>query len=142
VQWAENRAGKGKLPKLSPFRSLIKPEPAIVYGQLLSEGDLTGPTSSTRVWVDDVNADGKLDVLVGDTVTLVSPVKGLSEAEFKKKFAEWQEAVKVASSALSSGIGDAAARTKASQAFNKVYSRRAEFLHEERTGFVWLYLQK
>src|SRR5688572_31256723 len=35
--------------------------------------------SNTRVWVDDVNADGKLDLLVGDLVTLVSPAGTLDQ---------------------------------------------------------------
>src|SRR5207253_10367205 len=62
VQWARNRAAKGKLPELGPFEWLIKP-PArpIAYGQLLSEEELVGPTTATRIWVADVNGDGKLD---------------------------------------------------------------------------------
>src|SRR5687767_15225400 len=55
VQWAENKAGKGKLPDLGPFEPLIKTGPAVEHGRLLSEEQLTGPTTSTRVWVDDVN---------------------------------------------------------------------------------------
>jgi FG-GAP-like repeat len=142
VQWAENRAGKGKAPELSPFRPLIQPGPPIEYGRPLGEDDLTGPTHATRVWVDDVNSDGKLDLLVGDSVTLISPVNGLSAQEFKKKFADWQDAFKAASAALGSAAGDANAQAKANEAYRKVYSRRAEFMHEEMTGFVWLYLQK
>ncbi len=141
VQWAENRAGKGKLPELRPFQTLIPPGSRMADGQRLSEGDLTGPTTSTRIWVDDVNSDGKLDLLVGDSVTLVAPAKGLSDLEFKKKSANWQEAVKVAQAGLSSATTDAE-RTKASQEFSKLYSQRAEFMHEDRTGFVWLYLRK
>jgi hypothetical protein len=140
VYWGENVAGKGKAPELRPFRPLIKPGPAPVYGQPLAESDLTGPTRATRIWVDDVNGDGKLDLLVGDCVTLVSPAKGVSAEEFKKRFAAWQEDVKTASAALSSATGEA--RAKASQEFSRVYSRRAEFMSEEMTGFVWLYLQK
>jgi FG-GAP-like repeat len=82
VQWAENRAGKGKVPELMPFQTLIEPEPATEYGQPLSDDDLKGPTRATRVWVDDVNGDGKLDLIIGDSVTLIAPVKGLSEEEF------------------------------------------------------------
>jgi hypothetical protein len=94
VQWAKNRAGQGKPPDLGPFEWLIKPPSRpIEYGQLLSEEELTGPTTSTRVWVADVNGDGKLDVLVGDSVTLLAPAKGVSAEEFKKKFAAWQKAV-------------------------------------------------
>src|SRR5262245_50230678 len=103
VYWAENRAGKGKVPDLRPFQPLIKPQAPVAGGQPLAEGDLTAPTRATRVWVDDVNADGKLDVLVGDCVTLVYPAKGVSNEEFKKKYAEWQEAFKAASSALNTG---------------------------------------
>jgi hypothetical protein len=142
VYWTENKAGKGKVPELSPFRPLIKPGPAIPYGQPLAERDLTGPTRATRVWVADVNGDGKLDILVGDSVTLISPVKGVSPEEFKKKFAKWQEDFQAAGSALGQAGGDEKAREKASAEYTKVYGRRAEFMHEDMTGFVWLYLQK
>jgi len=128
VQWAENVAGKGKPPELRPFQWLIKPGPPVGHGGLLNEGQLTGPTAATRVWVDDVNGDGKLDLLVGDSVTLVSPAKGLSAEEFEKKSAAWQKAV--------------AEGGKDGQALSKLYQQRDEFMKEDRTGFVWLYLQK
>ncbi len=143
VQWAENRAGEGNAPELSPFRPLIPPGPPIESGRRLAEDDLTGPTHSTRVWVEDVNSDGKLDLLVGDSVTLISPAKGLGAEEFKKKFADFQDAFKAASAALGSAAGgDEKAQAKAIEEYRKVYSRRAEFMHEDMTGFVWLYLQK
>ena len=142
VYWAQNKAGKGKVPQLLPFRPLIKPGRAVEYGQPLGEGDLTGPVRATRVWVADVNGDGKLDLLVGDSVTLISPVAGASPEEFKKKFAQWQEEFKAASSALGRAGGDGKAQAKAAQEYNKVYQRRTEFMHEEMTGFVWLYLRK
>ena len=128
VQWAENGAGKGKLPDLRPFQWLVKTARAGERGGRLDEGQLKGPTTSTRVWVDDVNGDGKLDLLVGDSVTLVSPAKGLSPEEFEKKFAAWQKAV-------DKGGQD-------NQARMKLYQQRAEFMKEDMTGFVWLYLQK
>jgi hypothetical protein len=142
VQWAKNRAGKGKPPDLAPFEPLIKPSRPTVYGQLLSEEELTGPTTSTRVWVADVNGDGKLDLLVGDSVTLISAAKGVSAEEFKKKFADWQKAVDKVSKEMSSETADQAKRQKANEEFNKLYQRRSEFMKEDRTGFVWLYLQK
>src|SRR5262245_20469376 len=142
VYWARNKVGKGKVPDIEPFRPLIKPGPPVKPGQPLREGDLTGPTRATRVWVADVNGDGKLDLLVGDSVTLVSPAKGVSREEFEKKFAKWQEDRKAASSALGSASGDAKARAKAAEEYNKVYGRRTEFMLEEMTGFVWLYLRK
>ena len=42
-------------------------------GANLRDADLKGPLSCTRIWVDDVNSDGKLDILVGDMVPLISP---------------------------------------------------------------------
>ncbi len=141
VQWAENHAGKGKVPELGPFRTLIEPGPPIEYGKPLAEAELTGPPHATRVWVADVNSDGKLDLLLGDSVTLISPAKGLSKDEFKKKFADWQAASQAAASALSAA-GDAKAQAKANAEFNRVYSRAHEFMQEEMTGFVWLYLRK
>jgi hypothetical protein len=142
AQWAENQAGPGKLPELRPFQTLIEAGPPITYGQPLKEEELTGPTSSTRIWVDDVNEDGKLDLLVGDSTTLISPAEGLSTEEFKEKFAAWEKAIQDASTAMSSESADEAERTKANEEFYKLYNGRAEFMKEERTGFVWLYLQE
>jgi hypothetical protein len=136
VYWARNRASKGKLPDLEPFRPLIKPAPG--KAGLLREGDLTGPTHATRVWVADVNGDGKLDLLVGDCVTLVSPAKGISDAEFRKRHAAWENDLRAALKALQSA-GD---RQKASAEYSRVYNQRTAFMREEMTGFVWLYLQK
>ena len=140
VQLAENRAGKCKLPELHPFTWLIQPGRAVVYGQPLSEEQLTGPTTSTRVWADDVNGDGKLDLLVGDSVTLVSPAKGLTDEAFNEKFAAWQEASAKISKEMS-GTDDAK-RNAAQQEYQKHYQKREEFMKEDRTGFVWLYLQR
>jgi len=51
--------------------------------------------TDTRVWVDDVNGDGKLDILVGDNVSLISSADGLSEDEFKKRLGEWKRKMKI-----------------------------------------------
>jgi hypothetical protein len=141
VYWARNKASKGKMPDLEPFRPLIKPRPPVKQGQPLRESDLTGPTYATRVWVADVNGDGKLDLIVGDSVTLVSPAKGISDEEFKKKYAAWEKTFQAAMAKLNSAR-DATARQKATAEYQKLYSQRSAFMHEEMTGFVWLYLQK
>lgn len=141
VQWAENTAGPGKLPELRPFQTLIKPGRSINYGEIVREKDLTGPTSSLRIWVADVNGDGKLDILVGDSVPLISPAGGLSEVEYKQKLAEWHEAFQAANKSFAQTT-DQAERAKAQQEITKVYNQRSEFMNEDRTGFVWLYLRK
>lgn len=173
VQWAENTAGKGKLPAFKAFEFLIKPGRSIEYGEPLDEAELAGPTTATRIWVDDVNGDGKLDILVGDSVTLVSPAKGVSKEEMKKKFKEWQDAINKLSKemiteeertsgtlSISLSKGDKPKdgqsddekkktekaneekRQKAQEEFGKLYEKRSEFMKEDRTGFVWVYLQK
>jgi hypothetical protein len=71
VQWAENQAGTGKVPQLAPFRTLIEPPRQSNDGDApLRERDLKGPQQCTRIWVDDFDSDGKLDILVGDRVTV------------------------------------------------------------------------
>ena len=144
VYWARNKAAKGKMPDLEPFQPLIKPGPPVKPGQLLRESDLTGPTHATRVWVADVNGDGKLDLLVGDCVTLVSPAKGVSEAEFKKKYAGWKKEWETAAAALerAEAGNDEKEQTRWRGMVNRIAARRDEFMQEERTGFVWVYLRK
>src|SRR6516165_1841004 len=141
VYWARNKAKKGQPPDLEPFQPLIKPAPPVKPGQLLRESDLTGPTHATRVWVADVNGDGKLDLLVGDCVTLVSPANGISDEEFKKKYADWDKEFQAALATLNSAKDDKS-RQKANEEYRKLYDQRSAFMHEEMTGFVWLYLQK
>jgi hypothetical protein len=142
VQWAENRAGRGKPPQLEPFRSLIAPDPAGEDDLILREADLKGPSNCTRVWADDVNGDGKLDLLVGDLTTLISPADGVTEKEFGKKYAGWKKAVGEASNALNSAGADETKQSEARERFQRLYQERSEFMQEDRTGFVWLYLRK
>lgn len=146
VQWAENTADPGQPAAMSPFRTLIEPGPQAGQGEQLTASDLVGPTRSTRIWVDDVNNDGKLDILVGDNTTLVSPVPGLTEDEYEAQKAAWQERVTAASQKLAelseSESVDPEVQQKAYAEFSELYQQRSEFMTEERTGFVWLYRQK
>lgn len=141
VQWSENAAGPGGPPDLQPFRSLVEPG-RIEYGQPLTEAELKGPTSNTRIWVADANADGKLDLFVGDSVTLVEPAAGLTQAELKEKQAEWQAALTTLSEELQAAQDDNAKFEELNQKLQEHYEARAKFAKEDRTGFVWLYRQK
>ena len=55
---AEVVKGTDGEPLIIPYR--------VDSGQVLRDEDLKGPQSCTRIWVDDVNSDGKLDLLVGE----------------------------------------------------------------------------
>jgi hypothetical protein len=142
VFWAENRAGAGKPPQVTRFRALIPQGKPHEYNAILRDEDLKGPSSDTRIWVDDVNADGKLDILVGDMTPLISPADGLSESDFKAKLAAWTEKLKKASDQMRAAGNDQKKQTEASRRIQDLYEQRSEFMKEDRTGFVWLYLRK
>ena len=141
VYWAENKAGKGKPPVLKPLVALVEAAPTRKYDATLREEDINRPEYASRLWVADVNGDGKLDLLVGDSVRLLSPAKGLSEADMKKKLSEWQGAIQMASEAMSKTKDDKE-RAKLQKEYSKLYQKRSEIVKEEPTGFVWLYLAK
>ena len=141
VQWSENQAGAGQPPALTSFKTLINATTRTTTSKFLKESDLTGPMQSTRVWIDDVNSDGKLDVLVGDNVALASRAAGINEQEFAAKYAEWEKEFNTVMKAYSAAKEPEEQR-KASQRYQEVYQRRSKLMTEERTGFVWLYVQK
>jgi hypothetical protein len=89
-----------------------------------------------------VNGDGKLDLLVGDSVTLVAPTKGVSAEEFKRRLAAWRQALEAAEKEADSATADSSQRKKAHEVYSKIFGQRTEFMKEDHTGFVWFYLQK
>jgi len=116
VYLAENTAGKGKPPVFKPFKAVIFP-PGKEWenrgGKALRETDLKRPTYGCRIWVDDVNHDGKLDILVGDQVTLATPKNGISDAEMEKKYAAWMKDYEAASQVYSKAYEEAETAAKA-----------------------------
>ena len=42
---------------------------------------------------------------------------------------------------MNTAVKDPKKRDEAQQHFRSLYSQRSEFMKEDRTGFVWLYLQ-
>lgn len=141
IQWAENRAGPGKLPELAPFKVLIEAGPHTQYGQILKEADIKAPLGSLRIWVDDQNGDGKLDIFVGDLVNLLSPADKLTEEQLKTRFEAWSKSVQEASQQMNDAKEEKD-RTAAMEKIRQLYGERSQFMKEDNTGFVWLYLQK
>ncbi len=139
VQWAENTAGPKKTPELKPFRDLIA-APAEVKWECRPE-EVTAPAGSTRVWAADVTGDGKLDILVGDNISLISPAKGVSDEEFVRRRKEWQEKM-AAARKETDGVEDSEKLKPIMERINKLYEQKKEFMNEDRTGFVWLYVRK
>ena len=134
------------------------------FGKNLSEDDLTGPQGSTRVWVEDLNNDGKLDLLVGDSVQLSSPAEGLTADESTEKLAAWDKEMAEINEAFSAvwpkldELGEEdesdddatkearAALEKEMEEMNEKmqshYEKRSDFVIEKSTGYVWAYYQK
>lgn len=162
VQWAENTAGAGKPPQLTAFQWLIEPaeKRRVSTRLILEDSDLKSPARDTRIWVDDVNGDGKWDILVGDSLTVVRPEKKITGAAaiaaHRKKWNAYQEkgakqlpilrkllakkrSVKKDPKAAKELKEQIKAQFKVMDDHDK---QEAEFGTSQDTGFVWLYLQK
>jgi len=144
VQWASNTAGQGEPPAFESFQTLIATGNRGPSGGILRASDLTGPGNSTRIWVDDVNLDGKLDLLVGDSTTLTTPAEGLSDEQFEQRYAQWNQDLQAAMAAMRALGPDAEqdAIYAARDHYDEVRQAQSEIMTQERTGFVWLYLQQ
>lgn len=77
VFYAENHAGPDNPPTFEGFEAWIEPLGSYEYRS--SNEAPTAPSYYTRVWVDDINSDGKLDLLVGDMVDLSSSAEDVVE---------------------------------------------------------------
>jgi len=110
------------------------------------------PAGSTRVFVDDLDGDGKLDIILGDSARIKSPAEGMSKAESEKAQVAWQKELddlgkmmRAARAARAAGAAGAAAeddQDELQEKFSNLYQERGKFLKEVSTGFVWIYRQK
>jgi hypothetical protein len=98
------------------------------------------PAADTRVWVDDVDGDGKLDLLVGDQITLLHIGKGIEEADARTRLVAWQ---KKQQDFFKAPRGDGEeAQKKWMDRYQALEKERDKFARQEMTGFVWLLRQK
>jgi len=128
-------------PKFGAMVTLLT-APGRRRGEEVRFGDAhhTAPGAYTRLWVDDVNGDGKLDLLLGDQVDLMHLVEGVTEADARVKLAAW---TKEQTEFFEQRQGkDASSRKKWQDAYEKLEKRKQAFVKDESTGFVWLLLQK
>ncbi len=111
---------------------------------VFGEAHIQGPQTSTRVCTDDVNGDGKLDILIGDRVYLTFPAKGLDEAASRRELATWEARSAKAQKAMKQAQEESpeAEMTDEIKAWNALYKERAKILTQEATGFVWVMYQK
>ncbi|QDU85266.1 FG-GAP repeat protein [Planctomycetes bacterium Pla163] len=87
--------GGGGAPVFADRRDLFRYAGSQEYfGPELRFGDahITEPQGSIRLWIDDVNGDGRFDLVLGDHCYTVSrPGEGLTEAEARAKLAAWEQ---------------------------------------------------
>ena len=137
VVWSENSAGKGKPIALGKFETLTTggKNP----NRWTSEKNTIG--DSSRIWVEDLNGDGKLDLIVGDRATLKTPLGGLSqkEAEAKAKACDKEMGALYKNRPE---VESNEARREFSKKYQALMEKRKKILKEDRTGFVWVYYQK
>jgi hypothetical protein len=124
-------------PEFGKSRELVKAR-GYAAGTRFGDQHLSGPQSSTRVWVDDVNGDGQLDLLIGDNASINSPADGLDEKTALAKLEVWQGK----SRELAQAVQEATDKKVAQKAYSDHWKARDAIIKTERTGFVWLLLQK
>lgn len=151
--------GTAKQPKFGKKQTLLVAAGHAGPNETKQFGDahLKGPSADTRVWVDDVDGDGKLDLLVGDQVTLLHLVEGVDAATATAKLAAWekklsdllkeqttqQEAAEATEKKSEGEKGEkkvVALTTSAdfSKRYEAIEKERDSFAKQETTGFIWL----
>ncbi len=108
---------------------------------VFGDAHLRGPQGSTRIHVDDVDGDGKLDLLVGDCVVVNQLPDDISEADAMAKLALWQAKRKQHMSKLPQS-NDEAELSAWRAGYDALDSERETFCKQIRTGFVWLFRQQ
>ncbi len=162
--------GDGEKHQFAAFESIIEGNDVNYedYEMTFGTEHITRPQSSTRVWIDDVNGDGKFDLLVGDSTTINTPAEGIAEddvrglldklnEESEKVYARYDEIsqklekLKEASSEEGdeSESPDDDEREKLEEELSELsekmegsYEKREEIVSNDMTGFVWVYYQK
>ncbi|MFK7822021.1 MAG: FG-GAP-like repeat-containing protein [Planctomycetaceae bacterium] len=78
-------------PKFGTRQTLLEPAGHSFEGSQLGDAHITKPQSSTRVYADDVNGDGKLDLLIGDMASINQLAEGVDKDGVEEKLAAWNK---------------------------------------------------
>jgi hypothetical protein len=131
----KNVGSKGE-PKFGARGTLVPAAGLADATTVFGDSHVKGPGAATRVWVDDLDGDGKLDLLIGDNVTLSYPADGLDEASATEKLTAWNARRAVLTQAMRSGVA-ASENGNPAEALMALHREREKIVREDRTGFVW-----
>lgn len=108
------------------------------------DSHLKMPQNDTRIWVDDVDGDGKADLLVGDSATVITPAEGLSVAEAQAKYDELMKRQAEIFSGIEYGEEGPSEEQMEEQMkrYGELEAELAKVVVQESTGFVWLYKRR
>lgn len=104
----------------------------------LGDAHLKAPQMNTRIWAGDANGDGKLDLLVGDSLTLYMPAEGVSDEAAHEALAKFETAMEAHMESYPEG-DDQEARDAWMKQYQELEKTRDEVCKQDRTGFVWAY---
>jgi len=121
-------------PRFGPRTTLVEPVGHERESDALGDAHLVGPGSSTRVWADDLDGDGKLDLLLGDCVTLYHAAEGVEASVARAKLGEWRTAL--------AALFEESESEDFSQRYESLGKARDAYVTEERTGFVWAFYRR
>ncbi len=104
----------------------------------MGEAHIQGPQSSTRIWVDDLNGDNKWDILIGDSVDLEFPAKGLDEATALARLKEWNIELETVYKKLDNAESEEAADKE----IEAIWAKRDTIVNSKPTGYIWVLMGK
>jgi len=135
-------SGTRTMPKWDRFVRLVDAQQT--FDPLGTTSANAKPNGASRVWVYDYNQDGKPDLLVGDSTTVVDPLPNTSEQAFAQAKAQY---VAKYNELMDKTIdpetqADEDKLDEANEEFWNFQDTRRQKFDVRRTGHVWLYLQK
>jgi hypothetical protein len=110
------------------------------YGEesTFGEAHITEPQGSIRLWIEDMNGDGRFDLVMGDNAYVTKPAQGVSEDEARTRLAEWQKRM----DALMDDQGDSDWDDAMNEKWSALYDERSKIVTESGVGFVWVAYQQ
>ena len=139
VKMVENIAGKGKVITFGKTTVLVK---SVKGREAQWSDEVPKMSDSTRVFAEDLNSDGKPDLIIGDRVTVNSLLEGKTKEEALKEVAVLDakiEAIYDKMVTIDEGSKDAQEQIAEIQ---KIWGQRDKILKKNETGFVWVMYQK